>query len=139
MKLPLSSSTARLRASLALGVIATATLLVACGGGDGDKKATTQVAAKVNSGEISVHQVNFVLQRQQGLKPEQAQAVSRRVLEGLVDQELAVQQAVEQKLDRDPRIVSAIERVVASGKNRTPDLGGKATTKQLADAIQSEI
>jgi EpsD family peptidyl-prolyl cis-trans isomerase len=109
MKLPLSSSTARLRASLALGVIAAAALLVACGGGDGDKKASTQVAAKVNSGEISVHQVNFVLQRQQGLKPEQAQAVSRRVLEGLVDQELAVQQAVEQKLDRDPRIVSAID------------------------------
>ena len=109
MKLALSSSTARLRASLALSVIATATLLTACGGGEGDKKASTQVAAKVNSGEISVHQVNFVLQRQPGLKPEQAQAVSRRVLDGLVDQELAVQQAVEQKLDRDPRIVSAIE------------------------------
>ncbi|WP_310460699.1 EpsD family peptidyl-prolyl cis-trans isomerase [Sphaerotilus sp.] len=109
MKLPLFSSTACLRASLALGVIATATLLVACGGGEGDKKGSSQVAAKVNSGEISVHQVNFVLQRQQGLKPEQAQAVGRRVLEGLVDQELAVQQAIEQKLDRDPRIVSAIE------------------------------
>lgn len=109
MKLPLFSSTAVQRVSLALGAIATATLLAACGGGDGDKKGSSQVAAKVNSGEISVHQVNFVLQRQQGLKPEQAQAVSRRVLEGLVDQELAVQQAVEQKLDRDPRIVSAID------------------------------
>jgi EpsD family peptidyl-prolyl cis-trans isomerase len=109
MKLPAFSSTARLRASLTLGAIATSVLLVACGGGDGDKKSSSQVAAKVNSGEISVHQVNFVLQRQQGLKPEQAQAVSRRVLEGLVDQELAVQQAVEQKLDRDPRIVSAID------------------------------
>jgi EpsD family peptidyl-prolyl cis-trans isomerase len=109
MKLPAFSSTARLRASLTWGAIATSVLLVACGGGDGDKKSSSQVAAKVNSGEISVHQVNFVLQRQQGLKPEQAQAVSRRVLEGLVDQELAVQQAVEQKLDRDPRIVSAID------------------------------
>lgn len=109
MKFPLFSPAARLRASLALSVIATATLLAACGGGEGDKKGSTQVAAKVNSGEISVHQVNFVLQRQPGLKPEQAQAVSRRVLDGLVDQELAVQQAVEQKLDRDPRIVSAIE------------------------------
>lgn len=110
MKLALFSSTTRLRASIALSAIATATLLAACGGGgEGDKKGSTQVAAKVNSGEISVHQVNFVLQRQPGLKPEQAQAVSRRVLDGLVDQELAVQQAVEQKLDRDPRIVSAIE------------------------------
>lgn len=90
-------------------VLACAALLAACGGGDGDKKPATQVAAKVNSGEISVHQVNQVLQRQPGLKPEQVQAVSRRVLDGLVDQELAIQQATEQKLDRDPRVVSAIE------------------------------
>ena len=107
MKLPVFSSSACLRSSLTVGALAAAALLAACGGGEGDKKGATQVAAKVNSGEISVHQVNFVLQRQQGLKPEQAQAVSRRVLEGLVDQELAVQQAVDQKLD--PRIVSAIE------------------------------
>jgi EpsD family peptidyl-prolyl cis-trans isomerase len=96
------------RSTLALTLIATAALLAACGGGEKEKGAT-QVAAKVNSGEISVHQVNYILQRQPGLKPEQAQAVSKRVLDGLIDQELAIQQATEQKLDRDPRIVSAIE------------------------------
>jgi isocitrate/isopropylmalate dehydrogenase len=37
------------------------------------------------------------------------------------------------------RIVSAIERVVASGKLTTPDLGGKATTSQVASAISSEV
>ncbi|HYM22980.1 MAG TPA: tartrate dehydrogenase [Vicinamibacterales bacterium] len=37
------------------------------------------------------------------------------------------------------RIVGAIERVVASGKDRTPDLGGTATTAQLAGAITKEI
>jgi tartrate dehydrogenase/decarboxylase/D-malate dehydrogenase len=37
------------------------------------------------------------------------------------------------------RIVGAIERVVASGKSRTPDLGGSAKTTELADAIRSEI
>jgi tartrate dehydrogenase/decarboxylase/D-malate dehydrogenase len=41
--------------------------------------------------------------------------------------------------DAHDRIVKAIERVVASGKDRTPDLGGTATTKQLADAITREI
>jgi tartrate dehydrogenase/decarboxylase/D-malate dehydrogenase len=37
------------------------------------------------------------------------------------------------------KILGAIERVVAGGKVRTPDLGGKSTTKEMADAIVSEI
>jgi tartrate dehydrogenase/decarboxylase/D-malate dehydrogenase len=37
------------------------------------------------------------------------------------------------------RIVAAIERVVASGKLATPDLGGKATTDQVAAAIAAEV
>ena len=37
------------------------------------------------------------------------------------------------------RILGAIERVVASGRLRTPDLGGTATTHQMADAICNEI
>jgi tartrate dehydrogenase/decarboxylase/D-malate dehydrogenase len=41
--------------------------------------------------------------------------------------------------DIHDRIIGAIERVVASGKNRTPDLGGQATTMQLADAICGEL
>jgi tartrate dehydrogenase/decarboxylase/D-malate dehydrogenase len=41
--------------------------------------------------------------------------------------------------DIHDRILGAIERVIASGKSRTPDLGGQATTKQLAEAICSEI
>ncbi|HEY6213784.1 MAG TPA: tartrate dehydrogenase [Vicinamibacterales bacterium] len=41
--------------------------------------------------------------------------------------------------DAHDRIVNAIERVVASGNDRTPDLGGTATTKRLADAITREI
>jgi tartrate dehydrogenase/decarboxylase/D-malate dehydrogenase len=41
--------------------------------------------------------------------------------------------------DLHDRVVGAIERVVAGGKIRTPDLGGKATTKEMADAITREI
>jgi tartrate dehydrogenase/decarboxylase / D-malate dehydrogenase len=37
------------------------------------------------------------------------------------------------------RVVAAIERVVATGKVRTPDLGGKAETRAVADAVVREI
>jgi len=41
--------------------------------------------------------------------------------------------------DLHDRVVSAIERVVAGGTIRTPDLGGTSTTKEMADAITREI
>jgi tartrate dehydrogenase/decarboxylase/D-malate dehydrogenase len=41
--------------------------------------------------------------------------------------------------DVHDRILGAIERVVESGRDRTPDLGGSAGTKQLAAAICGEI
>ena len=41
--------------------------------------------------------------------------------------------------DLHDRILGAIERVVATGKARTPDLGGTSTTKEVADAIVGEI
>jgi tartrate dehydrogenase/decarboxylase/D-malate dehydrogenase len=41
--------------------------------------------------------------------------------------------------DLHDRILGAIERVVASGKSRTPDLGGTANTTELAGAIVAEI
>src|SRR5262249_45930247 len=41
--------------------------------------------------------------------------------------------------DLHDRIVGAIERVVATGDTLTPDLGGKATTADVAAAICREI
>ncbi|MDO9073328.1 MAG: EpsD family peptidyl-prolyl cis-trans isomerase [Rubrivivax sp.] len=89
-----------------LAVLASAVLLSACGGGD---KGASQTAAKINKDEVTVHQINFVLQQQRGLKPEQADAAGRQVLERLIDQQLALQKADDLKLDRDPRVVQQLE------------------------------
>ncbi|WP_190274801.1 EpsD family peptidyl-prolyl cis-trans isomerase [Leptothrix cholodnii] len=114
------------RTATALTLLAAAAMLVACGGGD--KKGATQVAAKVNKEEISVHQINFVLQRQPGLKPEQAPAATKAVLEGLIDQELAIQEAQEQKIDRDPKVVMAIEAAKR-------EILARAYADKLADTV----
>lgn len=102
----LPQNTSRLSALVA--AVAVTVLLSACGGGAKSDKAS-QTAAKVNKEEITVHQINFVLQRQQGLKPEQAEAASKQVLERLIEQELAVQKGQELKIDRDPKVVQQIE------------------------------
>jgi tartrate dehydrogenase/decarboxylase/D-malate dehydrogenase len=41
--------------------------------------------------------------------------------------------------DIHDKILGAVERVIGTGQTRTPDLGGTATTKQLADAVVKEI
>lgn len=84
--------------------------LAACGNKEAEKPAT-QIAAKVNSGEISVHQINYVLTRAGAgaNTPEKAAKIRREILDRLVDQELAVEKAVEKKLDRSPDVLMAIE------------------------------
>ena len=90
-----------------VAVFAGAFMLSACG--NKDKGGATQTAARVNKSEITVHQINFVLEQQPGLKPEQAEAASKQALERLIDQELAMQKAEDLKLDRDPRTVQLLE------------------------------
>lgn len=90
---------------------ATAALLVsACGSKSDDQKAT-QVAVKVNNEEISVHQVNTQLARSaaSGMNEEQQAALKKRIVEGLVDQQLLVEKALENKLDRDPQVLAALQ------------------------------
>ena len=76
-----------------------------------EKPGATQVAAKVNSQEISVHQVNFVLSRSgaNATTPEQTTALRRAALERLIDQQIAVEEALDKKLDRQPDVVMALD------------------------------
>jgi EpsD family peptidyl-prolyl cis-trans isomerase len=82
-------------------------LVAACG--KDERAKSTQVAARVNSDEITVHQINSVLVRVPSVSPEQAERAKREVLERLIDQQLAVQQAMDRKLDRTPAVQVALE------------------------------
>lgn len=86
-----------------------ASLLAACDKKEGPPPPATQVAARVNTGEISIHQVNRLLKQTAGLSPEQAGDARRQILDNLVDQELAVQQALAAKLDRNPAVMQNLE------------------------------
>ena len=93
-----------------ISVAAVVVFLAGCGDKKKEKdKPASQTAAKVNKEEITVHQINFVLQQQRGLAPEQAASASKQVLERLIDQELSLQKAQDQKLDREPRVVQQLE------------------------------
>lgn len=98
----------RLRLTMVVLATSSALLMSACSKKDKDKGAT-QTAARVNKSEITVHQINFVLEQQAGLKPEQVEVASKEALERLIDQELALQKAEDLKLDRDPRTVQLLE------------------------------
>ncbi len=91
-----------------------AALVAGCGDkkeetAEGADKPATQVAAKVNGTELTVHQVNYALQRIPNLDKDQTKAASLQVVRNLVDQELLVQKALTDKLDRDPNVVQALD------------------------------
>jgi EpsD family peptidyl-prolyl cis-trans isomerase len=101
-----------LSSKFALSVLAaTLTLGLPACGNKSDKKVATQVAVQVDSEEISVHQINQALSRTKAanVTPESIKAMSREVLEKLIDQQLAVNQAKESKLDRSPEVVTQLE------------------------------
>jgi EpsD family peptidyl-prolyl cis-trans isomerase len=96
---------------ITLLLLAASIVISGCGkkGTEGTSKADTQVVAKVNGDEISIHQVNFQLSQLGALNEEQGKAAAKQVVARLVDQQLLKQKAVEFKLDRDPKVLQAIE------------------------------
>ena len=128
-------------ACLSLGVGALV-LVAGCGEKKADRLAT-QAAARVNKEELTVHQINLVLQHQRNLRPEQADAASRQILEKLIDQELAVQKAVDLKLDRDPRVVQIIdaarrEVIARAYVEKVGEAAGKPTPDEIKAYFESK-
>ena len=120
---------------LPLAAVLAALLLAGCG--EKKDKAASQTAARVNKDEITVHQINFVLQQQRGLRPDQADAASQQILERLIDQQLALQKADDLKLDRDPRVVQQLEAARRELIARAYlDKVGEAATKPTPEEIK---
>ncbi len=94
----------------AIALAATAAVLLA-GCGQQKSASTSEVAAKVNGDDITVDQLNFLLQHQRGGAPDTSDAASRRALERLIDEQLVVQKAVAAKLDKDPQVIAQLEAV----------------------------
>lgn len=86
-----------------LALLALPALLAACGPSQPD--VSGQVLARVDRQEISVHQLNRMAGQAGDLSKEQRDAL----LERLVQRELAVQQALSMKLDRQPEVMLRLE------------------------------
>jgi EpsD family peptidyl-prolyl cis-trans isomerase len=94
------------RVALTTAVASTALVLAAC---SGHKKDATQSAARVDGTEITVHQINYRLQRERGLRPEQMEEAGRKVLEQLIDEQLIVEKAEKVKMDKEPAAEQALD------------------------------
>lgn len=68
-----------------------------------------QALASVNGEEITVLQLNEELQRL-GVGAQQQQTAGKQVLQALIDRELLESEAAKEKIDRDPKVMQAIER-----------------------------
>ena len=94
-----------------LACILIAVLLAACGNNDKPAK-PGQALASVNGKEITVLQLNEELQRANVQASGQDQA-SKQLLEALIDRQLLQNAAAHEQLDRDPKVMQAIERARA--------------------------
>jgi len=68
-----------------------------------------QALASVNGEEITILQLNEEMQRA-GVPAAREQAGRKQLLQALIDRELLEKEAVREKLDRDPKVMQAIER-----------------------------
>ncbi|GAB2872960.1 hypothetical protein GCM10027277_47790 [Pseudoduganella ginsengisoli] len=102
-----TSRAVRQRAATAL-ILAGTLALAACG--NKEPKAG-QALASVNGSEITVLQLNEELQRSGATG--QPDTVRKQLLESLIDRQLLQNEAAKDKLDRDPKVMQAIERAKA--------------------------
>jgi EpsD family peptidyl-prolyl cis-trans isomerase len=84
-------------------------MLIVAGCGDSNVPKESQVAVKVNDGEISAHQVRTALRLHSRPLFAANEEAPYHVLEVLIDQELAAQAATAAGLHKDPDVIQALE------------------------------
>ena len=82
--------------------------LAACGK-DSEKAASSQVAAKVNGVEITTHQIDAVMKGAQNVTAENVAEFRKKALDKLIDQQLVLDKASKESLDRAPDVILEIE------------------------------
>jgi peptidyl-prolyl cis-trans isomerase C len=90
-------------AKLAIAIAAAAA--AGCSSGSGGEK--SQVVARVNGAEITVSQLRTALASKGDAQP--TPETAQQALDGLVNEQLLVDAALANKLDRDPVVVQAVE------------------------------
>jgi EpsD family peptidyl-prolyl cis-trans isomerase len=76
----------------------------------GSAPKASQVIAKVNDKELSIHQLNSALQEVPAQVPaDQLTKIRKAALDRLVEQEVLVQASIEKKRDREPAVVQQLE------------------------------
>ena len=96
-----------------LAGVAAAVLMLSLLAGCGPKaQKSGQALVSVDGEEITTSQLNDELQRS-GVNASQQQALSKQLLESLVDRQLLLNAATKEKVDREPKVVQAIERAKA--------------------------
>lgn len=110
-------------------------MLSACGG-DKEKK-PGQSLARVNGEEITVLQLNEELQRAR-VPAVQQEAATKQLLESLIDRQLLLSEAAKDKLDRDPKVLQAVERakaviVAQAYLQKVVGTPARPTAEQIAD------
>jgi EpsD family peptidyl-prolyl cis-trans isomerase len=114
-------------------------LLSACPSKDKESHAEAgQIAAQVNESEISIHQVQTMMQLQPALSNQLGEAAAPRILDNLIEQELAAQGARVAGLDSNPKVLQAMELAKREVLARAyqDQLAAKAAMPD-ADAISS--
>jgi EpsD family peptidyl-prolyl cis-trans isomerase len=127
-----------------IGAVVLAAMAAVALSGCGQKKdvastdaSGSEVVAKVNGDELTGNQLTIALQKQRGMRPDAGDAVSKQVLDQLIDEQLVAQKAVAAKLDKDPKVVAQIEaarRDILA--RRFVESAAETAGKPTGDAVQ---